>query len=505
MNAALIESASRWRILAALAILALVVFPTVTMLANSIGSGTNDPILSSFVTALQNGLWVAIAVVLLSFLVGLPLGVFLARYQFPFRSAGLAVIALPLLMPTFLWALGWSSIFAIRGFAGAILSVAAPSVSLVALTALISARSLSASQVEAAFLAGGESAVLKHTAGYVAVPAASAALLAGLLSLSDPGPGQIFGLITPAGEVLTSFSAFYNYSLAARQCLMLAAIVLVIALPFSAGAAPRIASEILVRQTRVARLSTDASGRSLALVMVVVILAFLALPLSGLILPVISDVASFGRAWDELVRTAGSTALYAIGGGVVASLVGGLFAAATGRSHRLRTVGVACCFVLLAVPAAVTGLSFVQMGARSPEFTDLLFRSQFAVTLAVGARFFPVAALIAMRSWNAMPKTWAFAGAIHGISLPRYLRSVVIPFLAPSFCVSVILCGLLAMADVTTVLLVHPPGQSSLPLTIFTIMANAPQALVAALCLIYVFAAAILLTLFLTLDKRSLT
>jgi ABC-type spermidine/putrescine transport system permease subunit II len=61
------------------------------------------------------------------------------------------------------------------------------------------------------------------------------------------------------------------------------------------------------------------------------------------------------------------------------------------------------------------------------------------------------------------------------------------------------------MADVTTVLLVHPPGQSSLPLTIFTIMANAPQALVAALCLIYVFAAAILLTLFLTLDKRSLT
>ena len=47
------------------------------------------------------------------------------------------------------------------------------------------------------------------------------------------------------------------------------------------------------------------------------------------------------------------------------------------------------------------------------------------------------------------------------------------------------LVGLLATADVGTVLLLHPPGQDSLPLTIFTVMANAPESLVASLCLIY--------------------
>jgi iron(III) transport system permease protein len=474
------------------------------MLTNSLRFGIEQPLLLSFVTALKNGLWVALVVAVSSFLAGLPLGVYVARHRFPFRNAAIATMALPLFVPTFLWALGWSSLFALGGFGGSVVSLTGPSVSLVAFTALISARSLSASQVEAAFLAGGEPAVLKHTAGYVVVPGASAALLAGLLSLSDPGPGQVFGLITPAGEVLTSFSAFYNFGLAARQCLALAGVVLVIALPFSLFVAPHLSSEILARQTRTAKLSEGTTGGRVAFAMVLAFSAMLAIPLTGLILPAVSDVTSLGRAWRELGRTAGSTAIYAVGSGLVASVLGLLFGAATGRNHRLKSIAIACCFVLIAVPAAVSALAFVQLGTNSPPAADPLFRSRFAVTLAAGVRVFPVAALIAMRVWNAMPQTWAFAGAIHGVSLPRYLWSVVLPFHAPSFGVSVMVCGLLAMADVTTVLLVHPPGQSSLPLTIFTIMANAPQALVSALCLLYVFVAVGLLLAFLTASKRGL-
>jgi ABC-type spermidine/putrescine transport system permease subunit II len=123
------------------------------------------------------------------------------------------------------------------------------------------------------------------------------------------------------------------------------------------------------------------------------------------------------------------------------------------------------------------------------------------VTLALGARFFPVAAFVAIRAWNSMPRTWALAGGIHGVPLTTYIRFVVFPFLIPSLVASVIICGLLATADVVTVLLVHPPGQSSLPLTIFTIMANAPQSLVAALCLLYVVSAIALLSVLLAIGK----
>jgi hypothetical protein len=56
-----------------------------------------------------------------------------------------------------------------------------------------------------------------------------------------------------------------------------------------------------------------------------------------------------------------------------------------------------------------------------------------------------------------------------------------------------LLVALLATADISTLLLLHPPGERSLPLAIFTVMANAPESLVASLCLVYVGAAAALL------------
>jgi len=503
MTAGLIEKASPWRAIAAMGLLVPVIWPTVAMLTNSLGVEAQSALRPSFQTALTSGLGVALLVAVLSFLIGLPLGILMSRFRFPFRNAVLAFAALPLLVPTFLWAIGWSTLFAWRGVAGAILSFAIPSVSLVMFTSLISARSLSASQLEAAFLAGGEPAVLRHMAGYVVVPAAGAALLAGMLSLSDPGPGQIFGLATAAGELLTSFSAFYDFNLAARQCLVLAAVVLIVAIPLSFLVAPQIASEILVRQTRPGRLSEDIVGSRGAFIAVFVFCTALVVPLLGLIRPVLSDVSSLGRASVELSRTAATTAIYMVGSGVVATVLGFLFAAAIGRSSRLRSAAVAFCFVLMAVPAAVTALAFVQAGTQAPQWADTVFRSRLAVTLASGGRMFPVAALIAMRTWNAMPRTWALAGAIHGIPLFRYLRSVAFPFLAPGLGMSVAICGLLATADVVTILLVHPPGQSSLPLTIFTIMANAPQSLVAALCLLYVASAVLLLWIFFSWDRSG--
>jgi ABC-type Fe3+ transport system permease subunit len=406
-----------------------------------------------------------------------------------------------LLLPTFLWAIGWSAILDLTGFSGTILSFAAPSISLVAFTTLVSVYSLSESQAEAALLAGGESAVLKHTLGYVAVPAGAAALLAGLLSLSDPGPGQIFGLATVSGEILTSFSAFYDFNLASRQCLTLAGVVLIVAVPFGFAIAPHVSSEILTKQTRAVRLSGSRRGGAYALTAVLLYsVAVLAIPLIGLIQPVVAD-GSFGRAWSELTRTVESTVVYAIGSGVIATLFGLLWAAAVGRSDRMKSIAVAFCFVWFAVPPAVTALAFVQAGTSAPPWADIVFRSPFAVMLASGAHFFPVAALVAMRAWTSMPRTWALAGGVHGVPLTTYLRFVVLPHLTPSLLASVIICGLLATADVVTALLVHPPGQSSLPLTIFTIMANAPQSLVAMLCLLYAGSAVVLLFVLLAIAR----
>jgi ABC-type Fe3+ transport system permease subunit len=157
---------------------------------------------------------------------------------------------------------------------------------------------------------------------------------------------------------------------------------------------------------------------------------------------------------------------------------------------------------LFSLPPALTALGVVQLAAAAPAWADPLLRSRFTVCAALGLRFFPVAAVLGMRAWGSTSAAWTFAAAVHGLSLTTYLLRVVLPVLLPTLTIALLLVALLATADVSTVLLLHPPGASSLPLTIFTVMANAPETLVASLCLTYVAVAVGLLGTLLLLADR---
>jgi ABC-type Fe3+ transport system permease subunit len=118
-------------------------------------------------------------------------------------------------------------------------------------------------------------------------------------------------------------------------------------------------------------------------------------------------------------------------------------------------------------------------------------------------RLAPVAVLLLLRGYAETAPSWALAAALHAVPPSRYLTRVLLPLLLPAMLVAALLVALLASADVTTVLLLHPPGQASLSLAIFTVMANAPERLVAGLCLAYMgLAGAALLGLW-SLASRS--
>ncbi len=438
---------------------------------------------------------VALCVVIVSFLVGLPAGVLTALYEFPGRRVLLAMVTLPLLAPSFLWAIGWSAFVthlgflapnSLMGFTGCFLVFSLDVIPLVLLTSYATALSLSSSQVEAARLAGGEKAVLFYACRHAAMLALLAAGFGGVAALSDPGPGQIFGLRTAAAEILTSFSALYDFPLAGRQCGALALLVLFVATPGAFLTAPRITSAMLARQSRVAQRSRHQEMASIiTAVLTLIVFVSLLTPLAGLTLP-LARGGVFRRAWEELLRTAGDTLLYAVGAGSLATLLGLLLALCVGRDHRLRILCTGLLLTLFSLPPALTALGLVQLAAAAPAWTDPLFRSRFTVCAALGLRFFPVAAVLGMRVWGATSASWTFAAAAHGISLTTYLLQIVFPLLLPTLTIALLLVALLATADVSTILLLHPPGAGSLPLTIFTLMANAPESMVASLCFVYI-------------------
>jgi len=477
---------------------------TLPLLWRSISGQAASSMGASFSGAVVTSMIVAALVGAIALLVGLPAGVLAALYRLPGRSILLALVVLPALVPSFLWAIGWSAlairigptaIEIINSMAGVVLALSSLAVPIVVLTAFIATRSLSASQVDAVRLCGGERAVLRHACRYAAMPSLLAAALAAVLTISDPGPGMIFGPRTAAADILTSFSAQYDFVLAGRQSLLLAAVVLVLTMPLIVTAGPRLAEAVMARQLHPVRparsLRMSAWG---AVLFAVIFIVTLLLPLTGLLLPLLQGI-DVPRASDALMRTGFNTLYYSLGAGMAAAILGTACGVLSGRSPRGRMIVFIAAIVVLVQPPALVALGLVELGSSAPAAVDPLLRSRVTVCLALAVRLFPIAVLLGMRTWGAMSPSWAQAAAVHGVPLWRYLWRVVIPWLAPSVIAAAMLVALLAAADVGTVLLLHPPGYQSLPLSIFTVMANAPESLVASLCLVYIVTATAMLTI----------
>lgn len=188
---------------------------------------------------------------------------------------------------------------------------------------------------------------------------------------------------------------------------------------------------------------------------------------------------------------------------MLATILGFLFALAAGRQDRLKRNALIIIFLILSLPPALNALGIIRLGTIAPAWLDPLLRSRFTVALISGLRFFPIAAIIAMKAFGSIPVSQALAAATHGISLSLYLRRVLIPILLPTAILSCVIVSLLATAEVGTVMLLRPPGADSLPVQIFTVMANAPESLVAALCFFYIAGAFMLLMAGLTFTGKA--
>lgn len=455
---------------------------------------------AAFWDAMWGSLGTAACVAGLALAVGFPAGLFVALYDFPGRRIFLAAVTIPLLVPSILWAIGWSALAVrlgplaadwLNGRAGCCVAFLSGAVPLVIWVTYAAALSTAGTQVEAARLAGGERVVLHYTGRAVATAALLSAVMAGILTLSDPGPGLILGQHTAAAEVLASFSSLYDYGQAAWQCLVLTGAVLVFVAPLVSFAAGRLSAQMLVRQVRpLRRIPAGPFAPVVLAVCIGIGLSIMVAPLCGLLLP-LREGTDLTRAWREVARTGPDTLIYAAGAGAVAAALGFVAALCAGRSDRARAVVLSVCLLLFALPPSLGALGTVQAATAAPPWLDWLTRSRLTVCVEMGLRLFPVATIIALRSWGALPATWTEAAALHGVSVGRCLMRVILPPLVPALASALLLTGLLATADIGSVLLLHPPGQGSLPLAIFTVMANAPESLVASLCLAYVVAAVV--------------
>jgi iron(III) transport system permease protein len=478
----ILERPSRWRgaVFALLVALLLLPFASIARLDafRDFGAG-GEP----FWAALGATAAVACGTFAVSLLLGLPVGTGLGLYRAPMRRLLISLFLVALVLPSFLLAIGWSMIGGARvdGISATVLAHAAAAVSLVTLSVLFATRSLNASALDAARIAGGETRVFASALRSAFPLATLFALYGGILSAADPGPGQILGVTGAASQVLVSFSALYDFGLATRQCLLLSFLSLAVIAPL----VPALSRELVQAERTVRPAPLNANPRAAwiaAAAAALVLTLFIGAPALGLVIPASFD--RWERAWAEVQRTLSNTVLYGLGAGLLGTALGLPLALVSYRSVPLRRALFCLGAVLLALPSSLTGLAMLSLATAAPAELDFLLRSRWTVVGVSALRLVPIAAWVQARALGALPRAWAEAAEIQGISLASYSRHVLIPALIPAAALSIGVVALLALGDTSIPLLLRPPGEDSFPIALFTIMANAPEALVATLCLL---------------------
>jgi iron(III) transport system permease protein len=286
-----------------------------------------------------------------------------------------------------------------------------------------------------------------------------------------------------SGAVFTQFAAFLDIKAAVVTSIPLAALVL-------GGVAIerywlRARVQFLTRARTVpavARLgawkgTASIAGWSYALVTV-------ALPLAGLILQ-----AGGGANYVQALRGAGDSVLTSLWTSALAATIvavtGLLLAYLIERARHSRHNFLDTVLLLLfAAPGTVLGVALIVMWNRSGLMP--IYASVAIVLIGYVAHYTPLAVRTIGIGLHAVSRSLEEAARVSNVGWLRMATRVLLPLIAPSIAAAWALVFVFCLRDLDLVMTVHPPGVETLPIRLYTIMANSASSVTAALGVIMV-------------------
>jgi iron(III) transport system permease protein len=214
-----------------------------------------------------------------------------------------------------------------------------------------------------------------------------------------------------------------------------------------------------------------------------VVVAAVALPLV-----ILSREALVARSLIEVVAGSGnaivsSLLLSAVGATLVVALAVWLGYAQARMGPAMRLAAQVLLVVLFAVPSTIVGIGLIGLWNRSGPL-GALYGTDVMFLLAYMARFVPVAALILTATAQTISVSQEEAAAVSGAGWFRTIRGIVLPQMRVGIAAAWVVAFVLAFGELGVSVLVAPPGEATLPIRVYTIIANTPASQVAALALL---------------------
>jgi len=462
-------------------------------------------------TLMEHSLLLATLVTLLTVAVGLPLGILLGRTDLPLRRVFSVLFVVPLLVPAYIIAVSWFDLlgsdgllvqwlgssarplagvashwlFGLPGCVAVLFSIFLP---IPMLLTLVFLRTVNPRLEEAGRLVCGWRGVIARITVPLILPGVLlAAMLVFLLSFGEFSvPGYLRYAVFPV-ESFTQFSAFYNFEAATAAAIPLALVTLIL-----------LALEAVFLREKTYQLHPFAAserlppvplGRYRAWLFVAVALLALVLvvvPLLGLLLQAGGPgtyVDALQRAGDALWRSV----LYAVIGASVLSVIG-FFIGYLVHTRALtywRSIDTLTLF-LFALPATVTGIGLI--GLWNTPWTNLIYATPLIIVFGYVAKYTALSSRITITQLAQIPASMEQAAEVVGAGWWRRMVFIVAPLARRGLVAAWLVGYIFSLRDTGITMLVYPPGYETLPVRIFTLMANGSPQLVAALCVLMIAA-----------------
>ncbi len=432
-------------------------------------------------------------------LLGAPLGLLLARVRLPAKRLLRMALVLPLIVPPYVLALAWILLTGSTGllsraighdflsnwtysFAGAVVVLSVAYYPLAMLATEAAARRVDGHLEEGALLVTNARRVLwRITMPLIAPMVAAAALIIFVLSLSEFGVPSLLRVRVYTTEVFTAFAALYDFGAATALAVPLLVVTVIVTVTIKLVMGERLISvrrSIHPPLTMVlGRWRVIAIAGAIFLLAISVVLPLIALAYEAGSVQRVSSTLKGSR--DAITNSLSLAAIAATLIVFLATFLGYW----RGRARtRWRGIFDVVLLVIFAVPNTVLGVGLIGLWNRPGLFGEI-YTSQAIIIIAYIARFVMVAALILATSVRQISESFEEAAEVAGGSWPRTFAQIMLPNMIPGIVAAWLVSFILAVGELGTTVLVSPPGESTLPIRIYTLIANTPSSEVAALAL----------------------
>ncbi|NOY26060.1 MAG: iron ABC transporter permease [Oligoflexia bacterium] len=431
---------------------------------------------------------------------GVPLGLLLGRTDLYLRRLLTLGFVLPLLLPPYVLAVAWFDASGPDGLLGGlgtdwlfglgacVLIIGTLTLPIPMLLCMVAARGIDPRLEEAGRLHCGWPGVLRGITVPLVRPAVLlAALLVFLLALGEFSvPGYLRYDVFPV-EAFTRFSAFYDFQGATAATVPLALIVALLLLIERFSLRER-SWRLVVAPAQVSALRIPLGPGRLPLSIIVGALASLLvlLPLFAL-----AHRAGGVDAVAEALSMAGGSLGRSLFFAAIAATFLTVLGFLTGYMVQRRALWGwraidSLTIFLFALPSTVIGIGLVSLWNTGP--TAFIYASPAIIVLGDLARYTALTSRFCAVGLARIPASMEEAAELCGVGWIRRLISIVLPLSRRSLIAAWLVGFLFSLRDTGITMLVYPAGQETLPVRIFTLMANGSPRLVAALCLIMVVA-----------------